>query len=46
MWNRELTQTIELEISAEEVRHIAQDFDQEYKLHESFREWLKNLDND
>ena len=41
MWNRELTQTLELKISIDEVRYCAHDFDQEYKLHESFRKWLE-----
>ena len=41
MWNRALTETLELEISADEVRNCAQDFDHEYTLHESFRNWIR-----
>lgn len=41
MWNRALTETLELEISADEVRNCGQDFDHEYKLHETFRNWLR-----
>tara|TARA_R100001440_G_scaffold26837_1_gene44162 strand:+ start:250 stop:474 length:225 start_codon:yes stop_codon:yes gene_type:complete len=46
VWNRELTETMEFELSSDEVRNCSQDFDHEYKLHESFRKWIKNEDNE
>ena len=46
VWNRELTETTEFELSKSEVSQQADIFDQYYKLHESFRKWLEESQND
>lgn len=45
VWNRELTETTEFELSKSEVSQQADIFDQYYKLHESFRKWLQQQEN-
>jgi hypothetical protein len=46
VWNRELTETTEFELSKAEVSQQADVFDQYYKLHESFRKWLQQQNSD
>ena len=46
VWNRGLTETTEFELSKAEVFQQAEIFDDYYKLHESFRKWLQQQDND
>lgn len=41
VWNRELTETTEFELSSEEVYDRASDFHSFRQLHESFRKWLE-----
>jgi len=41
VWNRELTETTEFELSSDEVANQSSEFDAYYKLHESFRKWLE-----
>lgn len=42
VWHRELTHTGEFELSRDEIIDRAKDYDQYYKLHESFRNWIRN----